>query len=169
MAGNSDALSNRDIQPGHDQTFKKSEKNFVKALQMLFPSDEWVVVDHPRELTRTINGRYGLIPEASLRNIATDKQMYFEVKKQGLRGNADERACKHHTAAFQAWINDLTGLPYHPFVTVFTDALAVAERYTSKHPVYFEEGHYVNWVGYDLIVLKDFMDQYVVPLLTEQE
>jgi hypothetical protein len=167
MGGNSETLSARTYQPGHDQSFRKSEKDFIKALNMLFPEPEWLITDHPRELTRTINDRYGIVPEASLRNLRTGKVMYFEVKKQGPIGNADERACKHHTVAFYQWINDITGMPYHPFVTVFTDALAILPRYTLKHPYYFEKGNYVNWQGYDLRGLAEFMRENVVPLLEE--
>lgn len=42
----------------------------------------------------------GIRPEASILNKATGRVMYFEVKKQGDAGNAEERAFKHHTVQF---------------------------------------------------------------------
>src|SRR5689334_4534414 len=43
-------LSARLKQPGHDQTFRTSETNFVAALREILDSDQYEVVDHPRDL-----------------------------------------------------------------------------------------------------------------------
>lgn len=37
------------------------------------------------------------------------------------------------------------------------ESLATADRYTAKHPFYFEEDHYFCWVDYDLDLLTDFL------------
>lgn len=83
--------------------------------------------------------------------------MYFEVKKQGAIGNADERAAKHHTVQFYRELRNITGLPYHPFVTIMCESLATLERYTLKHPFYYEADHFFCWRGYDLDILADFI------------
>lgn len=150
-------LSARAKQPGHDRTFRASETNFIEALHQILDGREWIVEDHPRDLAKIIGGRYGVVPEASITYRATGRKMYFEVKKQGMQGNADERAAKHHTVQFYKELRDHTGYDYHPFVTILCESLATAERYTLKHPFYFERDHYFCWVDYDLDLLADFL------------
>lgn len=157
MGMDSRRLAARARQPGHDRTFRDSETRFISALERVLGTDDWVIIDHPRHLARFIEGRYGVIPEASIEHRQTGRVMYFEVKKQGPAGNADERACKHHTVQFYKEIHQLTGLDYHPFVTILCENLAIDERYTLKHPYYFEEDHYFLWENYDLDLLADFL------------
>lgn len=157
MGMNSERLSQRSRQPGHDRTFRTSEQNFVRALGEILDPMEWLVVDHPRDLARMFAGRYGVVPEASITYKPTGRVMYFEVKKQGPAGNADERAAKHHTVQFYKELHAVTGLDYHPFVTVMCESLATLERYTIKHPYFFEPDHYFCWVDYDLDQLADFV------------
>jgi hypothetical protein len=150
-------LSARARQPGHDRTFLASEANFVAALETILDPGEWEVIASPRDLTKIIGGRFGVVPEASIRYRPTGRAMYFEVKKQGMGGNADERAAKHHTVQFYKELHAVTGYDYHPFVTVLCESLATAERYVLKHPFYFEPDHYFCWVDYDLDLLADFL------------
>lgn len=157
MGMDSARLSARAKQPGHDRTFTNSERNFVAALEQILDETEWEIRDHPRDLSKIIGGKFGVIPEASITYRRTGKTMYFEVKKQGPAGNADERACKHHTVQFYKEIHGVTGFDYHPFVTIMCESLATLERYTSKHPFYFEDGHYFLWEDYDLDLLADFL------------
>ncbi|MGI8535010.1 MAG: hypothetical protein ACR2K2_00660 [Mycobacteriales bacterium] len=166
-------LSARAKQPGHDRTFQTSETNFIEALRTILSSEEWSIEDHPRDLAKIISGRYGVIPEASISFKATGSKMYFEVKKQGTGGNADERAAKHHTVQFYKELHEVTGYPYHPYITVMCESLATADRYVTKHPFYFEEDHYFCWVDYDLDILADFLahvsDRWLMRTATEPE
>ena len=157
MGMDSAKLSARAKQPGHDRTFRTAETNFVAALEEILDLSEWEVIDQPRDLRRIIYGRYGVQPEASIRYRPTGNVMYFEVKKQGPAGNADERAAKHHTVQFYKELHELTGLPYHPFITIMCESLATLERYTLKHPFFYEEDHYFCWVDYDLDLMADFI------------
>ncbi len=150
-------LSSRSKQPGHDRTFTHSEASFVQCLKEILPQSGWEIEDHPRNLSKIIGGRYGVIPEASIMNKKTGRLMYFEVKKQGGRGNADERACKHHTVQFYKEIHAIFGYNYHPFCTVMCEALAVKPNYTLKHPFYFQEDNYFCWIDYD----KSLLDEYL--------
>lgn len=143
--------------------------NFSEALREILPGADWQVEDHPRDLAKIIGGRYGVVPEASVTYKPTRRKLYFEVKKQGPAGNADERACKHHTVAFYKLLHDHTGYDYHPFVTVMCENLATDERYTLKHPAYFEEDHYFCWVDYDLELLRRFVVDRVERWLVEAE
>lgn len=157
MGMDSAKLSARARQPGHDRTFETSEANFVDALRTLLDESEWVVTPKPKSLRKIIAGRYGVEPEASITYKPTGRTMYFEVKKQGPAGNADERACKHHTVQFYKEMHNLTGYDYHPYVTIMCESLATDARYVTKHPFYFEKDHYFCWVGYDLDLLADFI------------
>lgn len=169
MAMDSAKLSARAKQPGHDRTFRDSEKRFVEALRKILDESEWEIVDHPRDLAKIIGDTYGVVPEASIRNKKTGNILYFEVKKQGPAGNADERACKHHTVQFYKELHEVTGLPYHPFVTIMCQNLATDVRYTLKHPFYFEEDHYFLWVDYDLDILADFLAKLTVKWLVPEQ
>lgn len=159
----------RHKQPGHDRTFRDSETRFVDALKRILDEEEWEIIDHPRDLSKVIAGQYGVIPEASIRHRGTGNVMYFEVKKQGPAGNADERACKHHTVQFYKEIHEITGLDYHPFATVMCHNLATDARYTLKHPFYFEPDHYVLWIDYDLDVLADYLAMITVKWLNPEQ
>ncbi len=141
-------LSARLKQPGHDQTYRKSEGEFVRALEAIFPADEYVIKDHPSDLESMLSGRFGIKPEASLTYKPTGRTMYFEVKKQGPNGNADERACKHHTVQFYKSLAEFTGYSYHAFVTIMCENLATDDRYVIKHPYYYEPDHYYLWSDY---------------------
>ncbi|WP_157468878.1 hypothetical protein [Deinococcus murrayi] len=154
---NSAMLSRRARQPGHDRTFRTSEKNFVEALKKILDSNEWRVEDHPGDLRFVIGERYGVVPEASIEFLATGRKFFFEVKKQGPAGNADERACKHHTVQFYKELHKKFGYDYHPFGTIMCESLSTMERYTVKHPFYFEPDHYFCWVDYDLDSLADYI------------
>lgn len=158
MGMDSKKLSARVKQPGHDRTFRASEKNFVQALQEILPEEYWTIVDHPRDLAKIIDGRYGVVPEASIEYKPTGRKIYFEVKKQGPAGNADERACKHHTVQFYVTMKEHTGYEYHPFVTIMCESLATEDRYVTKHPTYFEPDQYFCWADYNLADLAELID-----------
>lgn len=157
MGMNSALLSLRARQPGHDRTFRTSETNFVEALEVILDPSDWSIEDHPRELRHIIGERFGIEPEACIEFLATGRKFYFEVKKQGPGGNADERACKHHTVQFYKELHSLFGYDYHPFGTIMCESLATMDRYTLKHPFYFEPDHYFCWVDYDLDLLADYV------------
>lgn len=151
------SLSARAKQPGNDRSFRRSETSFVSALRQILAPDEWVVAEQPGDLRHVLGGHYGVLPDAMIRFRATGRPMYFEVKKQGRQGNAEERAYKHHTVRFYEVLHQALGLDYHPYVTVMCDALATEVRYTTKFPYLMEEDHYFCWVDYDVDLLADFI------------
>ena len=156
-------LSKRAKQPGHDRTFLVSESNFVEAARRCLDPTLYVVDDHPTDLKRifpaslTGDRDLGVVPEASITSLRTGRKFFVEVKKQGPAGNAEERACKHHTVQFYRTLNDEFGYSYHPFVTVFCESLATLPRYTRKAEYLFESGQYFNWVDYDLDALCEYL------------
>ncbi len=166
----SEKLSARAVQPGHDRTFVVSEENFYKALCEILPDREkFDVVDHPRGLRDIFGGRYGVEPEASITYRPTGRTMYFEVKKQGPGGNAYERAFKHHTVEFYKVLSERTGYDYHAFSTIFCESLATEDHYTVKIAGLIEPDHYFLWVDYKLDALREYVEGLVEKFLANPD
>ncbi len=110
-------LIGRSIQPGDDRTFEDSERNFIEGASRLLPKGI-LLEPAPRDLRALFSGEgftYGLAPEAKVINPANGRFFYVEVKKQGPRGNAEERGMKLFTARFEEFLSATYGLPYHPY------------------------------------------------------
>ena len=135
-------MSKRTSQPGSDTSFREAETAFISALRAALPNDKYVITQHPRDLAKMFGGLRGVVPDASIRSRTTGRMLFFEVKKQGAGGNAEERACKHHTVQFQKALKSFMGYDWHPFFTVMCENLANDVRYTSKYPYLFEPGQY---------------------------
>lgn len=158
----SERLSRRSKQPGHDRTFVVSEGNFIEAAAACLDPARYRIDEKPRDLARLFPGSeaerdLGVQPEASITSLITGRKFFVEVKKQGDRGNAEERACKHHTVQFYKTLNSVYGYDYHPYVTILCEALAVNPRYTRKAVYLFEPEQYFNWVDYDLDKLCEYL------------
>lgn len=153
-------LSERLKQPGHDRTFLKSERDFVKAAKLIL-EPAFVVTPNPPDLKRIFHSdareSLGINPEASIMSPRTKRLFFVEVKKQGPAGNAEERAAKHHTVQFYNTLANTYGYKYHPYVTVFCDSLATMSRYTTKFPYLYEPNQYFLWVDYDVTRLRTFL------------
>lgn len=169
----SERLSKRTKQPGHDRTFVTSETNFVAAARGCLDPELYVVDDHPRHLAAIFPASLigerdlGVVPEASITSKRTGRTVFVEVKKQGPSGNAEERACKHHTVQFCKTLHAIYGYDYHPFVTVFCESLATLPRYTRKAEFIFEKGQYFNWVNYDTDALCEYLRRLCVEWLDD--
>ena len=160
MAGmDSRKLSARTKQPGHDRTFERSEASFIDVARTALPEPAYNVDPQSRDLSGILGGRYGVRPEATITNRATGRMLFVEVKKQGHRGNAEERAYKHHTVQFYKTLKDRFGYAYHPFVTVMCEALATNPRYTQKFPFLMEADQYFLWADYDEAALTAWLQQ----------
>lgn len=166
MSGmNSERLSARAKQPGHDRTFVASEENFVEAARACLDPGKYEVIAKPKDLrdlfpsTRPGERPLGIELEAVIVHRANGRRLYVEVKKQGDAGNADERAAKHHTVQFYKTMQERLGYDYHPFVTVFCESLATNPRYTRKSAYFFESKQYFNWAEYDLDALCAFLNE----------
>lgn len=162
MGMDSERLSRRLRQPGHDRTFLTSETNFVEAAKSCLDPKKYEVDDRPKDLIECFGKELGeralgLQPEASITSIATGRKFFVEVKKQGPGGNAEERAFKHHTVQFYKLINGLYGYDYHPYVTIWCESLAVLPRYTRKAKHLFEPDQYFLWADYDLDSLCKYL------------
>lgn len=162
MGMDSRRLSARTRQPGHDRSFGVSETNFIAAATSCLDTSRYSVSEKPRDLAALFPGKdgdraLGIVPEASITSKATGRTFFVEVKKQGPAGNADERACKHHTVEFYKTLHTHFGYEYHPFVTIFCESLAELPRYTRKARYFFEDGQYFLWRGYELEPLCEFL------------
>lgn len=162
MGMDSEKLSRRLRQPGHDRSFLTSESNFVDAARRCLDPERYEVDPRPRDLIECFGREedaraLGLQPEASITARATGRKYFVEVKKQGPAGNAEERAFKHHTVQFYKLMHDLFGYAYHPYITIWCESLAVLPRYTRKARHLFEPDQYFLWPGYELDPLCEYL------------
>jgi hypothetical protein len=163
MGMDSERLSQRARQPGHDRTFLESEKNFIEAAKACLDPDRYRIEPSPRELRNIFieasAGQLplGVEPEASISSLETGRKFFVEVKKQGPQGNAHERAYKHHTVQFYELLHARYGWDYHPYVTIFCESLAVLPRYTIQIQGLVEPDQYFLWVDYELEPLCLFL------------
>jgi hypothetical protein len=160
---NSERLSAREKAPGHDRTFEASEKNFIEVARKCLDPDLYDLDAKPKVLRDLFPGlkegvrALGIVPEAVITSRRTGRSLFVEVKKQAKKGNAEERACKHHTVQFYKCLQERFGYSYHPIVTIFCESLAVLPRYTRKAEYYFEPDQYCNWVDYDPEILCEYL------------
>jgi hypothetical protein len=171
MKNKTDILKVRQKQPGHDRTFKKSETQLENVLIGSIEPTIFHVETQPKDLlhifknTKNIpnaKASYGIRPELLIRCRSNNKPLYIEVKKQGKGGNAEERACKHHTIQFQKILRQHLQIDYNPIVTIFCEKLATQGKYLVKHAGYFEEGTYFCWPDYDdTQVLLNFIEKKI--------
>jgi hypothetical protein len=162
MGMDSQKLSARLRQPGHDRTFRESEENFIRAARECLDPEVYDVIPNPDDLIKIFRGvegarDLGVRPEAAIINKRTGRRFFVEVKKQGARGNAEERAAKHHTVQFYETLKSAFGYDFHPYVTIFCQDLATDARYTTKFPYLYEPDHYLLWVDYDLELVCLFL------------
>lgn len=113
---------------------------------------------------------HGIHPEYAIRNAATGKAMYVEIKRQRASGNAHERACKYmmpgivssaREVAQQA--NDVT-----PFWWIFTNGLATDRYYQQEIRHWFLgiEANVLFWHNVrDRRAVIDHFEQHIRPLL----
>ena len=146
----SEDLSKREKQPGHDRSFVKSEDSVKKVM-------ERVVSWYP-QLTTTTKSRFKIfpkysngyiMPENTIVNNKNGKVMNFEVKKQGDKGNAEERVFKLFTPKFSEAMKKFHNVDYHPYKAIFCESLATNERYTGKFDVYLDDDDYFLWEDYE--------------------
>jgi hypothetical protein len=157
----SERLSARTRQPGHDQTFRTSEGNFVAADRACLDPAKYEVLSQPRILAEVFSAvgerALGVVPEVMIKSRQTGRMLFVEVKKQGPNGNAEERGFKHRTVQFYKTLHDRLGYSYHPFVTVWCEDLATNPRYTRKAKYLMEKDQYFLWVNYDLELLCEWL------------
>jgi hypothetical protein len=154
-------LKKRKKQPGDDRSYRKSEKNLSRAAQRALSRRRYLIVEKPKDLLYLFDdgkGRaLGLRPELKIESVETGRVLFVEVKKQGPKGNADERAMKHHTKRFYSVMKKKYRYRYHPFITVFCENLAKDRRYTLKIPYFIETDHYFLWKDYDHPSLERYL------------
>lgn len=159
----SERLSRRERQPGHDRTFLTSESNFVDAARECLDPERYNVEPSPTDLRNIFieasAGQLplGVMPEASITSRQTGRKFFVEVKKQGPGGNAHERAYKHHTVQFYKILSARFGWDYHPYVTIFCESLAVLPRYTIQIQGLVEPDQYFLWANYEFEPLCLFL------------
>ena len=150
-------LSGRQCRDCPDMATSTRPRGTVEvAARRLLPAN-YEVIPKPRDLA-DIFERYGVVPEAMLVSRDTGRFVFVEVKKQGERGNAEERAYKHYAPGFIRLLHERYGFDYHPFVTVFCESLATDRRYTEKIRQMLDYPHYCLWAGYRRDLLARWLE-----------
>lgn len=163
-------LSLRTIQPGHVRTFRKSEDSFHEVASQFNGLEGLRVTRAPSTLKRFYEDEgeshgFGLRPEEEILHEPSGRRLFFEVKNQGPRGNAEERAYRHHTQVFSERLMKLFSLDYHPYFTIFTGNLATDPRYTVKFRYHIADGHYFLWRDYQSQAGWNELYQYLAALI----
>jgi hypothetical protein len=175
-----EVLSNRLRQPGDDQTYKKSEKEFYDLAQETLNQKEFLIIAKPKDFSKFFENLdrkkcerkfWGLYPDFSIEKISSKFKLFIEIKKQDINGNANERACKNFTTQFQKTIHGFLlkeqsiNYNFHPFFIIFCEELAKRKQYTIKHEKFFDAEHYLNWIDYDKEILKKWLNKTVEKFL----
>jgi hypothetical protein len=145
-------LSKRAKQPGHDQRYRGAEKRFLRVMKRLTDERLCQITEKPRDLADYYRGPagevFGLVPELKLELKEGRGVIFYEVKRQGPKGNAEERAFRHHTVRFTEGLKRKLGVDYHAYVTVFCESLAELPRYTVKAREHIPDENLILWKGY---------------------
>ena len=113
---------------------------------------------------------HGIRPDAVVRNTETGRSVFIEVKRQGDRGNAHERACKYFTPGIIASACEIARQPAGviPFWWIFANGIATSARYVQEIRHWFlgVEGHLLLWQSIeDYEPLIQHFEQHIQPLL----
>ena len=113
---------------------------------------------------------HGIIPEAVIRNKATGRALYVEVKRQRAAGNAHERACKYFAPGIISSAQAIANQPSSviPFWWIFTNGIATDPRYVQEITHWFLgiEPHLFLWQDLnDYAPLIDHFERHIAPLL----
>ena len=156
----------RAIQPGNVRRFEKSEDAFHEVAARFDGIQGLKVVRKPVTL-RTFyrepgeTHSLGLQPEEEILHTPSGRRLFFEVKNQGPRGNAEERAFRHHTLPFEQRLRAIYGIDYHPYFTIFTGNLATDDRYILKFRHHIDRDHYFLWKDYNSAEGQDEMERFL--------
>jgi hypothetical protein len=84
--------------------------------------DNFTFFAKPKQLAKIYRGSWGLIPDFAIQNNITNKIAFFETKRQGINGNAHERACKYFAPGIQLIMLSIAGFE-RPIFTIYMDGL----------------------------------------------
>lgn len=118
----------------------EAERAFDAIMRLYCLGTEFMYVSKPRDLREIYGTSHGIVPEAVIRNTRTERAVYVEVKRQGDRGNAHERACKYFAPGIVASTRVIANQPEGviPFWWIFTNGIARAPRYVEEIRHWFQ-------------------------------
>ena len=153
-----------------------AELDFGEVMRRHLAGTDFAVDDRPRDLA-AIYGRGqgssrggGIRPDHAIRNAATRKAIYVEVKRQRAKGNAHERACKYmmpgilHSARQHAGQTE----DVIPIWWIFTNGVATDDRYRREIMHWFRgvERHVLLWQDRSVTsYVTDHFDNHIRQLL----
>lgn len=128
--------------------------------------------EKPRDFAKVYQGKWGAIPDLSVRNEATGKSIWIEVKQQNAAGNAHERACKYFAPGLLR-LGESLGNVARPFFFIFAggmvDNLPRAEKYVAELSTWFDapgwENRLLMWRQHDPVDLCQWFEDAIRPSL----
>ncbi len=130
------------------------------------------IQEKPRDFAKVYQGKWGAIPDLSIRNEASGKSIWIEIKQQNAAGNAHERACKYLSPGLLQLAEGL-GNVSRPFFFIFAggmvDDLPKAEKYMAELSTWFDapgwEDHLLMWRQHDPVKLCEWFEDAIRPSL----
>ena len=103
---------------------------------------------------RTTGNAHGIIPEFMIRNPATKRAVFIEIKRQRAAGNAHERACKYMMPGIVNALRDAGNQPPDvlPMWWIFTNGIAKNPDYRQAITFWFQG------IGRNLLLWEDVKD-----------
>ena len=150
----------RDVMSGHLERSDLIGADQPKDLSAIYGANIWA----------SGNRGHGIKPEFVIRNQRTGQAVFVEVKRQGTRGNAHERACKFMMPGILESARKIAKQPSGviPFWWVFTNGLANHPRYQQEIRHWFKgiDRHVLLWEDLsDESALLNHFDTHIRPLL----
>lgn len=135
--------------------------------------DEWCENGVFYRLTAKGKRRIGetFVADVGIIHLASNRRFIIEVKKQGNKGNAHERACKYMTPGMIEYLKTKMNIEYYPVGFVFTGLIAETEKY--RREITFLLGrqlksHVLFWKkDMELDDLAEWFESTVRPLLCQ--
>ena len=140
----------------------ESETSFSGVMKQYFIGSDFSIEDGPRDLAGIYGRKRGIRPDHAIRNRKNRKAVYVEVKRQGAKGNAHERACKYMMPGILSSAREASHQPDHviPIWWIFTDGIAIDECYQRQIMHWFRgiEGNVLLWqnIGDSSVVTGHF-------------
>lgn len=155
MVDKSKMLAGRKIQPGSSKFGTPAHEHFSKAVLDAFPEAQ--LVEEPRFFKN--EGFWAMVPDYCL--VVENKALFFELKRQGPRGNAHERLYKAFTQKKVNTITERFGVETYPLFGILCDSLATDQRYIREFEQNLEPENYFLWRDYDTKALVEYLEDLI--------
>ena len=130
----------------------------------LMNNDIYKVIERPQNLAKIYNNKWGIIPDFAIINTKTKKIAFFEVKRQGINGNAHERACKYFAPGLQDIFREIAGFD-RPIFTIYMNGLTSDPKKVIEIQTWYNDplwqDRYLLWKTKNIQNILDYWENIV--------